>query len=84
MEADDDFATRILNSLNGFSAEEQAEMIIAVISAALKTMSVPQIREVRKEIMSELDVRLPLVASALDLIDGQMAVREISGGERWR
>lgn len=84
MDANDDLTSQILNSLNELSAEDQAEVILAVISAALKVMSVYRILEIRAEIVVELNPAVPLVQSALELIDGQLALRDIAGDEAWR
>lgn len=84
MNSNEDFTSQILNSLNALSAEDQAEVILAVIGAALKSMSVYRILEIRGEIAAELNASIPLVRAALELIDGQLALREIAGDDPWR
>ncbi len=84
MDSPEDITSRILDSLGALSAEEQAEAIIAVISTAIKGMSIYRILEIRAEIVAELDPSLPVIDTALNLIDGQLAIREISGDELWR
>lgn len=84
MHPDEDLTTHILNSLSSLPAEDQAEVILAVIGAALKNMSVFRILEVRGEIETELNPALPIVRATLDLIDGQIALREIAGEDSWR
>jgi hypothetical protein len=84
MESNEDLTSQILNSLSALPAEDQVEIILAVISAALKNMSVFRILEIRAEIAVELNTSLPLVRAALDLIDGQIVLREIAGDEAWR
>jgi hypothetical protein len=84
MDAHDDLTSHILNSLSSLPAADQAEVILAVISAALKGMSLYRILEIRAEIAIELNHSVPLVSTALDLIDGQLALREIGGDEAWR
>ena len=84
MDYQDDLTTRILSALNDLPAEDQTEIILAVVSAALKNMTIYRILEIRAEIAVELATSVPLVAAALDLIDGQVALREIAGEERWR
>ena len=84
MEPENDITSQILNSLSALPAEDQAEVILAVISAALKNMSIYRILEIRAEIAMELNPNLPLVQAALDLIDGQIALRDIGGDEVWR
>jgi hypothetical protein len=80
----DDLTTQILNSLSSLPAEAQAEVILAVISAALKNMTIYRILEIRTEIALELNTAVPLVQAALELIDGQIMLREIAGAEAWR
>lgn len=84
MNSNEDITSQILNSLNALPAEDQAEVILAVISAALKGMSVYRILEIRGEIAAELNAGIPLVRAALEIIDGQLALREICGDEAWR
>lgn len=84
MDSPEDITSRIPDSLGALSAEEQAEAIIAVISTAIKGMSIYRILEIRAEIVAELDPSLPVIDTALNLIDGQLAIREISGDELWR
>jgi hypothetical protein len=84
MNSNEDLTSQILNSLSALPAEDQAEVILAVISAALKGMTVFRILEIRTEIAGELNPNLPLVRAALELIDGQVALREIAEDENWR
>ncbi len=81
---DEDLTSQILNSLSSLPAEDQAELILSVISAALKNMSIYRILEIRTEIAEELSPSLAIVRSALDLIDGHIALREIAEDEEWR
>ena len=84
MEPEDDLTSQILNSLGALPAEEQTEVMLEVISAALKLMSIYRILEVRGEIAAELNPAIPLVTATLDLIDGQIALRSIAGHLHWR
>jgi hypothetical protein len=84
MNSNEDLTSQILNSLNALPAENQAEVILAIIGAALKNMNVYRILEVRGQIVSELNASMPLVRAAIELIDGQLALREIAGDEGWR
>lgn len=84
MEPEDDITSQILNSLGALSAEEQTQVMLEVISAALKPMSIYRILEVRGEIAAELNPAIPLVTATLDLIDGQVALRSIAGHLHWR
>ena len=84
MHFSDDITARILASLATLPSHEQAEAMTALIGAAIKTMSIYRILEIRQEILTELDVEIPIVRSAIDLIDGQLALREIGGSQDWR
>jgi len=84
MNSNDDLTTQILNSLSALPADDQVEVILAVIGAALKQMSVFRILEIRAEIAQELSSEVPLVQAALNVIDGQIALREIAGDDVWR
>lgn len=84
MQSDDDLTSQILNSLSALPVEDQVQVILAVISAALKTMTLYRILEIRAEILTELNPSVAVVRAALDLIDGQVALREIAGDETWR
>lgn len=84
METNDDMTSRILASLAALPLHEQADAISALIGSVIKEMPRDRIFEIRDEISSELDVRIPVVQATLDLIDGQLALREIAGNEIWR
>ena len=84
MEHEDDMTSRILASLAALPLHEQADAISALIGSVIKEMPRDRILEIRFEITCELDERIPVVQSTLDLIDGQLALREIAGGSDWR
>ena len=84
MRPDDDIAARILASIASLPAEEQAEAIHALIACALKQMPVDAIHEIHAEICSQFPPEIPIVQSTLDLIEGQLALREIAGSSFWR
>lgn len=84
MQPDENLAARILSSLARLSTEEQTEAVLALIGATVKTMSVYRLLEIRQEIRRELDPELPIVQSALTVIEGQIALREIAGEDNWR
>lgn len=81
---DDNLTARILSSLARLPADEQAEAVLTLIGATVKTMSVFRLLEIRQEIREELDLELPVVQAALNVIDGQLALREMAGEEDWR
>lgn len=84
MNPNDDMTSRILASLAALPLHEQADAIGALIGSVIKEMPRDRILEIRDEIANELDARIPVVQATLDLIDGQLALREIAGEEIWR
>jgi hypothetical protein len=84
MDGRDDIASRILASIAALPLHEQADAIHALIGSALKQMPLASILEIREEITSEFPEDIPIVQSTLDLIDGQLALREIAGAALWR
>jgi hypothetical protein len=84
MGSNDDIASRILASIAALPLHEQADAIHALIGSALKQMPLETIYEIRAEIMGQFSDDIPIVRSTLDLIDGQLALREIAGAAIWR
>ncbi len=66
--------------------EEQANAVHSVLSGVIKPMPLDALLEVRSEIAGMLETQpLDIVRSTLDMIDGQIALREIAGGDDdWR
>lgn len=75
---------RILASLAALPECGQAEAIRAAIGRAIKEMSIYRVLELRLRVRAEFDCDNPVVRSTLDMIDGQVALREIAGGAGWR
>ncbi len=84
MDYNEDMTSRILASLAALPLHEQADAITALIGSVIKEMPRTRILEIRHEIACELDEEIPVVRATLDLIDGQLALREIAGAEDWR
>lgn len=84
MGPNDDIASRILASIAALPLHEQADAIHALIGSALKQMPIESICEIRAEIVSQFAEEIPIVRSTLELIDGQLALREIAGAAIWR
>lgn len=84
MEENDDIAARILASIAALPLHEQADAIHALIGSALKQMPVPSILDIREEIAAQFPDDVPIVQATIDLIDGQLALREIAGSDAWR
>lgn len=84
MDQHDDITSRILATIAALPLHEQADAIHALIGSALKQMPLTNILEIREEITSQFPDDIPIVQSTLDLIDGQLALREISGADAWR
>jgi hypothetical protein len=84
MERNDDIASRIIASIAALPLREQTDAIHALISEALKQMPLETIYEIRAEIRDQFPDEVPIVRSTLNLIDGQLALREIAGAAIWR
>ena len=84
MGSNDDIASRILASIAALPLHEQTDAIHALIGSALKQMPLETIHEIRAEIVGQFAEEIPIVRSTLDLIDGQLALREIAGAAIWR
>jgi hypothetical protein len=84
MGSNDDIASRILASIAALPLHEQTDAIHALIGSALKQMPIETIHEIRAEIVGQFAEEIPIVRSTLDLIDGQLALREIAGSSIWR
>lgn len=84
MDPNDDIASRIIASIAALPLREQTDAIHALISEALKQMPLETIHEIRAEIRSQFPDEIPIVRSTLDLIEGQIALREIAGSAVWR
>jgi hypothetical protein len=79
-----EFAARIMAAISALPVEERAEAIHALLSDMLKHMPLESILEMRQEVMEQFDEEIPIIASTIDLIDGQLALREIAGQAEWR
>ena len=84
MGSNDDIASRIIASIAALPLHEQTDAIHALISGALKQMPLETIYEIRAEISDQFRNEIPIVRSTLNLIDGQLALREIAGSSIWR
>lgn len=84
MKPNDDIASRIIASIAALPLHEQTDAIHALISGALKQMPLETIFEIRAEIQGQFPDEIPIVRTTLDLIDGQLALREIAGSALWR
>ncbi|HVU33463.1 MAG TPA: hypothetical protein VHE61_08505 [Opitutaceae bacterium] len=84
MDTDDQLTSDIIAALACLPFEQQAEGMRIAISNALKHMSVLRIEAIRRRIRVELDEHLPAIRTTLDIIDGQLALREIGNGAFWR
>lgn len=84
MDTDDQLTSDILAALACLPFEKQAEGMRTAMSHALKYMSTSRLHEVRRRIAAELDDTIPAVQTTLDIIDGQVALREIADGAHWR
>lgn len=84
MDGDDQLTSDILAALACLPFDKQAAGMRNAISGALKHMSTSRLCEVRRRIEIELDETIPAVRMTLEIIDGQLALREIAAGAFWR
>ncbi len=84
MDRDDQLTSDILAALACLPFDRQAEGMRQAISRALKYMPTCRIHEIRRRITVEMDESIPAVRSTLDILDGQLALREIADGALWR
>ncbi len=84
MDADDQLTSDLLAALACLPFENQAEGMRQAIGCALKHMSTTRLMLTRQRIALELDENIPAVRMTLEIIDGQIALREIAAGAYWR
>lgn len=84
MGSPNELTSHIVEALGAFASEEHPRVLNELIARAIKPMSIYQVLELRCAIKAALDPDIPIVAAALNLIDGQIALREIAAGEPWR
>jgi hypothetical protein len=84
MDSSDDFSAILSASLAELAAAGTGESVRNAIARAIKHLSVYRILELRQKICSELDEKIPAVRETLELLDGQLALREIGRDAGWR
>ncbi len=85
MNWDEDIASRLMAAIAALPPEEQTDAVHAVLSGVIKQMPVDALLDVRGEIAAMFeDEQLDIVRTTLDMIDGQIALREIGGSADWR
>ena len=85
MNWDEDIASRLMAAIAALPPEEQTDAVHAVLSGVIKQMPLEALLDVREEIAGMFeDEQLDIVRTTLDMIDGQIALREIGGSAGWR
>ncbi len=85
MNWDEDIASRLMAAIAALPPEEQTDAVHAVLSGVIKQMPLEALFDVRCEIAGMFeDEQLDIVRTTLDMIDGQIALREIGGSADWR
>ena len=84
MDSSNDIPSLILTPISTMPPRKQLHALNEVLGKPIKSMSIYRILEIRSAIVDSLDPTLPIVTSALNLIDGQIALREVAAGEPWR
>lgn len=80
----DDIISAMVKVITQLPPEQQEDAVLALIGAGIKKMRVCHIDQMRYEITKGFDLSVPVVQRALELLDGQIALREIGGMEGWR
>ncbi len=84
MDADDQLTSDLLAALACLPFESQAKGVRVAVSDSLKYMSTFRLREIHHRISTELDESVPAVRMTLEIVEGQLALREIAAGAYWR
>lgn len=85
MHWDEDIASRLMAAIAALPPEEQTDAVHAVLSGVIKQMPLDALFDVKAEIATMFaDEDLDIVRTTLDMIDGQIALREIGGDANWR
>jgi hypothetical protein len=79
-----EFAARLMAAISALPVEERADAIHALLSDMLKHMPRESILQMRSEVSEQFDEDIPIIRSTLELMDGQLALREIAGSAYWR
>lgn len=82
---EEDIAARLMAAISSLPPEAQEDAVQAVLSGVIKQMPEDALETVRTEIAGMFpDEDLHIVRTTLDMIDGQLALREIAGAAEWR
>lgn len=85
MEWDEDIASQLMAAIAALPPEEQMDAVHVVLSNLIKPMPFDALQEMRAEISVRFEGEdLEIVRTTLDMIDGQIALREIAGSAHWR
>lgn len=85
MEWDEDIASQLMAAIAALPPEEQLDAVHVVLSNLIKPMPLDALHEMRAEIETRFEGEdLEIVHTTLDMIDGQIALREIAGAAKWR
>lgn len=74
----------IISALATLPLRQPDDPVCGSIARALKHLSVYRLLEVRQRLLGEFDLNVSSVEMMLNIIDGQLILREIAGEEHWR
>ena len=80
----DAFLDEVLQRIRHLPPEEQVEQMLALIECALRQMTPDTIREFRAAVLQKGHHCDPSTDSVLNLVDGHLALRELSNDRRSR
>lgn len=76
---------QLMDALHGMPFNKQLPLIFQLIADVVKHKSKDELLELRQLTITEMDQdKIPFYESVLDLVDGQLALRQIAGDEGWR
>jgi hypothetical protein len=84
MDSADEVTSIIIASLGDLAVPGRDDALRASIARAIKHMTIYRILELKERIQAEFDEDAPIVRETLELLAGQIALREIAGTARWR
>ena len=82
----DRIVAKLMRLIEAAPADKREDRMQRIISDYLKGMSRPHIKAIRARMVAEFSDHpaFAVVQQTMDMIDGQLALREIAGRKHWR
>lgn len=68
----------IYNGIIQLPPEQREKAILDLLSDMVNQMPEKELGEMREQMVAQFDSEIPIIQSALNVIDGQLALREIA------